>query len=99
MDQATQQNAALVEEMAAAASSLRSQAQELVQSVAVFKLTQGQTQAAPTKTISQPMPPSISKTAATPKTLAKPVTRTALPPADKPVGVKTDDSAGDWESF
>jgi methyl-accepting chemotaxis protein len=38
MDQATQQNAALVEEMAAAASSLKSQALELVQSVAVFKL-------------------------------------------------------------
>ena len=38
MDQATQQNAALVEEMAAAATSLRSQAQELVQVVAVFKL-------------------------------------------------------------
>ncbi len=38
MDQATQQNAALVEEMAAAASSLKSQAQELVHVVAVFKL-------------------------------------------------------------
>jgi methyl-accepting chemotaxis protein len=38
MDQVTQQNAALVEEMAAAASSLRSLAQELVQTVAVFKL-------------------------------------------------------------
>ncbi|QBK05553.1 HAMP domain-containing protein [Hylemonella gracilis] len=38
MDQATQQNAALVEEMAAAASSLRSQSQELVQTVAVFKI-------------------------------------------------------------
>ena len=38
MDQTTQQNAALVEEMAAAASSLRTQAQELVQTVAVFKL-------------------------------------------------------------
>jgi methyl-accepting chemotaxis protein len=38
MDQATQQNAALVEEMAAAASSLKGQAQELVQTVAVFKL-------------------------------------------------------------
>ena len=37
MDQATQQNAALVEEMAAAAGSLKSQAQELVQTVAVFK--------------------------------------------------------------
>jgi methyl-accepting chemotaxis protein len=38
MDQVTQQNAALVEEMAAAASGLKSQAQELVQTVAVFKL-------------------------------------------------------------
>ncbi|APW37534.1 methyl-accepting chemotaxis protein [Rhodoferax koreense] len=38
MDQATQQNAALVEEMAAAASSLRSQAEELVNAVGVFKL-------------------------------------------------------------
>ncbi len=38
MDQVTQQNAALVEEMAAAASSLRSQAGELVATVAAFKL-------------------------------------------------------------
>ncbi|WP_010458020.1 methyl-accepting chemotaxis protein [Acidovorax radicis] len=38
MDQVTQQNAALVEEMAAAASSLSQQAQALVGAVAVFKL-------------------------------------------------------------
>ena len=38
MDQVTQQNAALVEEMAAAASSLKSQAQELVEVVAIFNL-------------------------------------------------------------
>ncbi|MBU0827221.1 MAG: MCP four helix bundle domain-containing protein [Gammaproteobacteria bacterium] len=43
MDQATQQNAALVEQMAAAASSLRNQAHDLVQVVAVFKLTSDQT--------------------------------------------------------
>ncbi len=41
MDQVTQQNAALVEEMAAAASSLKSQAQDLVGTVAVFKLSSG----------------------------------------------------------
>lgn len=41
MDQTTQQNAALVEEMAAAASSLKSQAQELVATVGAFKLPQG----------------------------------------------------------
>jgi methyl-accepting chemotaxis protein len=39
MDQATQQNAALVEESAAAAESLKTQALQLVQSVALFKLT------------------------------------------------------------
>jgi len=39
MDNATQQNAALVEEMAAAASSLKGQAQDLVQTVSIFKLS------------------------------------------------------------
>jgi methyl-accepting chemotaxis protein len=38
MDQSTQQNAALVEESAAAAESLKGQAQQLVEAVAVFKL-------------------------------------------------------------
>ena len=38
MDQVTQQNAALVEESAAAAESLKGQAQQLVQAVAVFRL-------------------------------------------------------------
>ncbi|MDP1655320.1 MAG: methyl-accepting chemotaxis protein [Hylemonella sp.] len=100
MDQATQQNAALVEEMAAAASCLKSQAQDLVQTVAVFKLAQGQglAQAAPMKTISRPMPPSASKAAA-PKALAKPAAKTALPPASKPASVKSAEPAGDWESF
>jgi len=38
MDQATQQNAALVEEMAAAAASLRAQANDLVHAVSAFKI-------------------------------------------------------------
>lgn len=38
MDQSTQQNAALVEEMASAANSLRQQAADLVRTVSVFKL-------------------------------------------------------------
>jgi len=38
MDEVTQQNAALVEEMAAAASSLKNQATDLVQAVGVFQL-------------------------------------------------------------
>jgi hypothetical protein len=96
MDQATQQNAALVEEMAAAASSLKGQANELVQAVAVFKL--GQEQAAPMKAISRPMPSSPNKAAA-PTTLAKPAAKTTLPPASKPASVKSAEPAGDWESF
>jgi methyl-accepting chemotaxis protein len=39
LDQMTQQNAALVEQSAAAAESLRDQTAQLVQAVAVFKLT------------------------------------------------------------
>ncbi len=46
MDQVTQQNAALVEESAAAAESLKGQAQQLVQAVAVFKLAPGETRGA-----------------------------------------------------
>ena len=42
MDRATQQNAALVEQSAAAAESLKSQADQLVQAVAVFKLLPGE---------------------------------------------------------
>ncbi len=41
MDQTTQQNSALVEEMAAAAGSLKGQANDLVEAVAVFKLNPG----------------------------------------------------------
>jgi hypothetical protein len=41
MDMVTQQNAALVEESAAAAESQKVQALQLVQTVAVFKLAQG----------------------------------------------------------
>jgi methyl-accepting chemotaxis protein len=50
MDHATQQNAALVEEMAAAASSLRGQAQELVQTVATFRTSEG----SPSRTLGAP---------------------------------------------
>jgi len=42
MDEVTQQNAALVEEAAAAAGSLQEQAQRLAEAVAVFKINQGQ---------------------------------------------------------
>ena len=41
MDQTTQQNAALVEQMAAAANNLRNQSHELVQVVSIFRLDSG----------------------------------------------------------
>ena len=41
MDQVTQQNAALVEEMSAAAGSLQSQAEDMVRSVSAFRLQDG----------------------------------------------------------
>jgi methyl-accepting chemotaxis protein len=47
MDEVTQQNAALVEEAAAAAESLEEQAQSLTQSVSVFRLNGGQQVALP----------------------------------------------------
>ena len=63
MDQATQQNAALVEEMAAAASSLKSQAQDLVGTVAVFKLSSG------TVFVPRVVPPTVSAVSYTHLTL------------------------------
>lgn len=39
MDQGTQQNASMVEEMTSAAAALRDQAQELMQTVAAFRLS------------------------------------------------------------
>jgi methyl-accepting chemotaxis protein len=47
MDQVTQQNAALVEEAAAAAAAMREQADELSETVGVFRLHAGETAAAP----------------------------------------------------
>jgi len=54
MDQTTQQNAALVEEMAAAASALNAQAGELVDAVAVFKLDGGAPQPQPVRAVPRP---------------------------------------------
>jgi uncharacterized phage infection (PIP) family protein YhgE len=70
MDQVTQQNAALVEECAAAAESLKRQSQQLVQEVAVFKLSMGESRAAGVDLLREPKsgsqraaaerPPSVS---------------------------------------
>jgi methyl-accepting chemotaxis protein len=56
MDRATQQNAALVEQMAAAANSLQSQAEDLVRVVSVFKLPAGEAHFASPRAPARPRP-------------------------------------------
>jgi methyl-accepting chemotaxis protein len=111
MDHVTQQNAALVEEMAAAASSLKSQAQEQVQTVAMFKLANGY--AAPQEPQRTPAPSikpfggnaprltPVSKKLAgalTPKHKSSRPDKTALP---QPLTSSKQTAAGgsDWETF
>jgi methyl-accepting chemotaxis protein len=60
MDQATQQNAALVEESAAAAESLKAQARQLVQAVAVFKIS-GEASAQPAADTGTPVAPLVER--------------------------------------
>ncbi len=81
MDQATQQNAALVEQMAAAAGSLRSQAQDLVQTVAVFKASEKGS--AP-----RAVPMAAAPRRVPPKPMPAPASRPKLATATKPAAVK-----------
>ena len=97
MDQVTQQNAALVEEMAAAAASLSTQAGELVQSVSVFKLGGGHRSVAPRQRPSTAPRPALRAaaprklaSAAAAKPLAKPKAAAIAAPAA---------AADEWESF
>ena len=111
MDQATQQNAALVEQMAAAASSLKSQAQELVQTVAVFQLGNtpvARNSAAPRQaesTFRASLPatrkPAIrSSAAATPQRQPRlPAAPKALAPPKPPTKAPAAQSDDDWETF
>jgi methyl-accepting chemotaxis protein len=105
MDQATQQNAALVEEMAAAASSLKSQSQDLVQVVAVFKLGTGNvTQLLRLSTAAVRAHPPKAAAARGHTAPAKPTTPKAPLPvrATKPSTQVTQVNArsdGDWETF
>lgn len=92
MDQVTQQNAALVEQMAAAASSLKSQAGDLVDVVGVFKLASHTPQpsykpqrsalapvAAPHRASVAPAPRPVAKAA-----VAKPLASAGKPQAPAP---------------
>ncbi|MGK2897750.1 MAG: methyl-accepting chemotaxis protein [Burkholderiaceae bacterium] len=110
MDQATQQNAALVEESAAAAESLKTQAQQLVQTVAVFKLSQGDSARAAAPAVEfAAAPKALSPVERRGPDRAKNVTRpkfgSAKAKAKAAAPTLTDEAAtaktgtGDWESF
>lgn len=111
MDQTTQQNAALVEEMAAAATGLKSQAQDLVQVVAVFKLGAAEHSSFQPKARSAPPPikapaaravakPAAVRSAPRPATskiaLAKPAMSATPKTSTKQTPAGGDD---DWETF
>jgi len=104
LDQMTQQNAALVEQSAAAAQSLREQADQLAQAVAVFKLTGHMAMAPaaprPPKDIT-PRPQPLARPAAAPKPAAQ-APAAALPagrPAPTVPSAPAKTADDDWETF
>ena len=102
LDQMTQQNAALVEESAAAAESLNDQARRLSQAMGVFRLSAGLAlrpppPAAP-RAVAPPAPqPAAKATTPAPRTAAA-APRAATNPASTSAATATADSA-DWETF
>ena len=96
MDNVTQQNAALVEEAASAATSLQEQARNLSTVVSVFKLKEGETSLmqtiSATAVQAKPVIAPKAKGPAVPARPARP--RPALPPT-----AKTGPDDADWEEF
>ena len=87
-------------EMVAAASSLKGQAQDLVQAVAVFKLEQNGGQAARRSVapaVQRPAAPTFQSKPAGAK--STPVVKLVAPASSKPTAVAIADAAGEWESF
>jgi methyl-accepting chemotaxis protein len=109
LDQMTQQNAALVEQSAAAAESLKGQAGTLTSLVATFKVDAGSV--APPMPVHAPAPaarpatmPTLTKAVARPVPAARPAAARPAAAA-KPVGAAAPAAApakapdGDWETF
>ncbi|MBH9576141.1 methyl-accepting chemotaxis protein [Inhella proteolytica] len=88
LDQVTQQNAALVEESAAAAESLKHQAAKLAEVVDVFKLREAHAQRAAAAPALRP------RAAPTPRAAAAPAAAPRMAPQTAAAG-----AGGDWESF
>jgi methyl-accepting chemotaxis protein len=91
MDEVTQQNAALVEQAAAAASSLESQANDLRTAVSMFRLDVSH-EAGARRPVAQPH-------TAAPARPRAPVTPSLKRPALQPVRVAQTVRADEWDSF
>ena len=103
MDSMTQQNAALVEEAAAAAQSLQDQAGELARVVSIFKLVEGEeihvADAAPLAAAAPASRPAVAKAK---PALKRPAPRAAAPaaPAAQPKKIAASTAGNDeWEEF
>ncbi|WP_229496610.1 methyl-accepting chemotaxis protein [Massilia polaris] len=103
MDSMTQQNAALVEEAAAAAQSLQDQAGELARVVSIFKLVEGEeihvAEAAP---LAAAAPAARQVVAKAKPALKRPAARAAAPaaPAAQPKKIAASTAGNDeWEEF
>ncbi len=98
MDGMTQQNAALVEQAAAAAQSLQDQAAELAKVVSIFKLQANSTASAPRKSAPASPRPEV-------KTMQVKVSKAVsnnvktLPSTKAPPPKKAPDNENDWEEF
>ena len=101
MDQTTQQNAALVEESAAAAESMKVQAQQLVQAVAVFKVsdTGGPAAAPPIAMAPIVERRGAAKNVAGPALKPRPAVRRAVASASTESATPAKTGADNWESF
>ncbi|WP_168167465.1 methyl-accepting chemotaxis protein [Duganella sp. HH105] len=97
MDQTTQQNSALVEQTAAAAQTLRDQADKLEQVVSAFKINASHVAH---KAPARPAARAVVAVAAVPKT-PRPKVAAKAAPAAAPKKLKTSagDSSGEWEEF
>lgn len=95
MDEATQQNAALVEQAAAAAESLVEQANALTDVISVFKIDNSGSTFAARKTTPRGMP---SRSPVLLAASAKPF-KPLVKPAPLRVAAKTGTNDGDWEEF
>ncbi|MDM0236318.1 methyl-accepting chemotaxis protein, partial [Variovorax sp. J2R1-6] len=99
MDQVTQQNAALVEEAAAAAASLQDQAGSLSQVVSVFTL-QGGNEAAP-RVLRRVAPTAAASAPAARRVNASKAPKSALPSRNKDAQpqLAMASTQGDWTEF